>query len=251
MTVYRLVIAPEQENDGQIILTPEQKHYLYRVLRLKAGDSFIAIDGMGGVWNACVMDGYAQITDKIVETNELSLTVTLIAALPKGNGFDDVVRACTELGVVRILPIVSQRTLLKPSDNKLERWRKIATEAAEQAERQIIPKIAVPTDLTAAIAALHPKSNRFLCVARGNPPHLLDCLLQKPYLDRASNSFGDREIVVAIGSEGGWTEAEITEANAGGFQSVSLGKRVLRAITAPMAAISLIAGVLDCRRDLV
>jgi 16S rRNA (uracil1498-N3)-methyltransferase len=251
MTVYRLVIAPEQENDGQIILTPEQKHYLYRVLRLKAGDRFIAIDGMGGVWNACVMDGYAQITDKIVETNELSLTVTLIAALPKGNGFDDVVRACTELGVVRILPIVSQRTLLKPSDNKLERWRKIATEAAEQAERQIIPKIAVPTDLTAAIAALHPKSNRFLCVARGNPPHLLDCLLQKPYLDRASNSFGDREIVVAIGSEGGWTEAEITEANAGGFQSVSLGKRVLRAITAPMAAISLIAGVLDCRRDLV
>ncbi len=237
MTIYRLVIAPDQQNDGRIILTSEQKHYLYRVLRLKIGDCFIAIDGIGGVWKAIIQEEYAQIIEEIVETNELNSPVTLIAALPKGNGFDDVVRACTELGISRILPIVSQRTLLKPSDNKLERWRKIATEAAEQAERQFIPTIAAPTDLTTAIAILPEPSHRFFCLARGNPPHLLNFLSQQHNLNQ--------EIIIAVGSEGGWTEAEITEATNAGFQGVSLGKRVLRAITAPIAALALIAGTLE------
>jgi 16S rRNA (uracil1498-N3)-methyltransferase len=237
MTIYRLVIAPDRPNDGRIILTSAQKHYLYRVLRLKIGDRFIAIDGVGGVWNAIIQEEYAQITEKILETNELTSPITLIAALPKGNGFDDVVRACTELGVSRILPIVSQRTLLKPSDNKLERWRKIAQEAAEQAERQFIPTIAAPTNLTTAIASLPETSHCFFCIARGNPPHLLNCLSKEQNLDR--------EIVIAVGSEGGWTEAEIAEATDAGFQGVSLGKRVLRAVTAPIAALALIAGTIE------
>jgi 16S rRNA (uracil1498-N3)-methyltransferase len=237
MTTYRLVIAPEQQQNEQITLRSEQKHYLYRVLRLKAGDSFIAIDGLGGVWRAVLREESAQITEKIVETNELSVPVTLIAALPKGNGFDDVVRACTELGVSRILPIVSQRTLLKPSDNKLERWRKIATEAAEQSERQLIPTIAIPTDLTTAISILPQQSYRFFCTARGNPSHLLTYLAQKQNFDR--------EIAIATGSEGGWTEAEIAMATAAGFLCVSLGKRVLRTITAPITALSLVAGNLE------
>jgi 16S rRNA (uracil1498-N3)-methyltransferase len=228
--MQRLAIAPAQIQANSVILTAEQYHYLHRVLRLATGDRFIVMDGLGKSWVAQLQDNSAQILESVEIKTEILIEVTLILALPKGNGFDEVVRACTELGVSQIVPVISDRTLLNPSPQKLVRWRKIAQEAAEQSERQIVPNIFDPVSLSTALSTADAKS-KYICVARGDRPHLLNCL-QSEKLE---------SVAIAIGPEGGWTHPEIERAIACGFQPVSLGNRILRSITAPLAAMSLIS----------
>ncbi len=233
--LQRLAIAPSQLQDQKILLNTQQQHYLEHVLRLRQGDHFIAMDGKGQWWLAQIGVNQAEILEVIQVQTELSVAVTLIAALPKGNGFDEVVRSCTELGVTVIAPVVSNRTLLHPSAQKVERWRRIAQEAAEQSERSVVPAILEPvsftTSLTATTAAHH-----YLCVTRDACPHLKFALYPVS---------AGAEISIAIGPEGGWTAAEVEEAIAAGFQPVSLGRRILRAVTAPVVALSLVTAAFE------
>ncbi|PSB15950.1 16S rRNA (uracil(1498)-N(3))-methyltransferase [Phormidesmis priestleyi ULC007] len=235
--LQRLVITASQIDRQQIVLTAEQQHYLSRVLRLRSGDQFIAMNGQGQGWLAALESDRAQILEPIHAHSELSISVTLVLALPKGNGFDDVVRQATELGVTCIAPVISDRTLLNPSANKLERWRRIAQEAAEQCERQIVPEILDPVSWNDCLQIESSDSDicRLICLARGNSPHLLN------YLNKSVCP----SITLAIGTEGGWTDAEIEGAIAAGYQPISLGRRILRAVTAPIVALSLVAGVLE------
>ncbi|BAZ20275.1 hypothetical protein NIES4073_11510 [Kalymmatonema gypsitolerans NIES-4073] len=124
--LQRIAIAPSQLQQEQIVLTPQQQHYLGRVLRLCDGDRFIAMDGKGKWWLAQLEGETAQVLEPLTVETELPVSITLMVGLPKGNGFDDVVRCCTELGVAVIAPVVSDRTLLNPSPQKLERWLHIA-----------------------------------------------------------------------------------------------------------------------------
>ena len=124
--MQRITITPSQVHDNQIALTTEQRHYLTHVIRLRTGDEFEAIDGTGSCYLAAITAPGAQIMRiAITISQELTQSITLICALPKGNNFDDLVRACTELGVTKIIPAISDRTLLNPSPQKLQRWRKI------------------------------------------------------------------------------------------------------------------------------
>ena len=233
--LQRIAIAPSQISNGQITLTPPQQHYLSRVLRLQNSDRFIAMDGMGQWWLAQLNQQTAEIIQPLQVETELPVPVTLIAALPKGNGFDEVARCCTELGVTCITPVLSDRTLLKPSPQKLERWRRIAQEAAEQSERACIPTIIEPVSFNHAVLE-NTSQHSYICEGRGNYPHLKQIVSEK---------YITSEIAIAIGPEGGWTEAEIKLAIAHGFQPVSLGRRVLRAVTAPIVALSVVAGELE------
>ena len=235
--LQRLAIAFSQLQEQTILLKLEQLHYLGHVLRLKEGESFIAIDGKGNSWLAALEAQQGRILEPLEVTSELPVAITLIAALPKGNGFDEVVRCCTELGVTTIMPVISDRTILNPSPQKLERWRRIATEAAEQSERAIIPAILEPVAFSSAIATVD-GNYRYLCVARGEHPHLLDAI----------NSGQSGEIAIAIGCEGGWTGAEIDKAKELGFQKVSLGSRILRAVTAPIVALSMVAAAFETEK---
>jgi 16S rRNA (uracil1498-N3)-methyltransferase len=233
--VYRLVITPEQKQEQKITLTPEQQHYLFRVLRLKNGDRFVAMDGYGNSWLAEITAKSANIIESIDISTELPVPLTLITALPKGSGYEQVVRCCTELGVSTFLPVISDRTLLKPNPNKVDRWRKIATEAAEQSERQIVPAILDPIKFALAMNSVDQPQAKYICAARGNLPTLASCLQTKQ----------EAEIVIATGCEGGWTDAEIEIAIAVGYQPVSLGNRILRAVTAPIVALSLAVAALE------
>lgn len=236
--VYRLVIDPTQQQEEQISLTFEQQHYLKRVLRLKEGDRFVAMDGQGNAWLAQLTDTSAQLLESLQESTELPIAVTLMTALPKGNGFDEIVRCCTELGVTTFMPIIGDRTLLNPSVNKIERWRKIAIEAAEQSERQLVPTILEPIKFTKALTQIDDLvCDRYICVTRIEANPLLTHLQDKP----------PQNIIIATGSEGGWTETEIKQAIAADFITVSLGRRILRSITAPIAAISVVAATIEGR----
>ena len=235
--LQRLAIAFSQLQEQTILLKREQLHYLGHVLRLKEGESFIAMDGQGNSWLAALEAQQGRILEPLEVTSELPVAITLIAALPKGNGFDEVVRCCTELGVTTIMPVTGDRTILNPSPQKLERWRRIATEAAEQSERAIIPAILEPVAFISAIATVG-ANYRYLCVARGEHPHLLNAI----------NSGQSGEIAIAIGCEGGWTGAEIDKAMELGFQKVSLGSRILRAVTAPIVALSIVAAAFETEK---
>lgn len=248
--LQRLAIAPDQINNQQIHLTPEQQHYLGRVIRLKPGDRFIVLDGIGHGWLARLnvtlpaTAPQAEILETIVIDTELPLDLTLLVAIAKGSGFEDIIRCTTELGVTQLIPILSERTLVKPSPQKLLRWRRIATEAAEQSERQIVPTLVEPMSWKAALSQINSQNNsknpqHYLCVARGNIPHLCH------HLPSQFSSNPVDAITIATGPEGGWTAAEIQAAEAVGFQPVSLGDRILRAVTAPIVAVSMIIGVLE------
>ncbi|TAD78423.1 MAG: 16S rRNA (uracil(1498)-N(3))-methyltransferase [Oscillatoriales cyanobacterium] len=237
--LQRITIATEQWQAAGIDLTSEQNRYLRRVLRLNVGDRLVVIGEQpiaGSRWwlAALTVNGASPI-EPLPEPIESGWRVTLVAALPKGSGFDEVVRQATELGVAEIWPVLSDRTVLQPNANRLDRWRRIAREAAEQAERATIPPIADPRSWAEAIAAAESTYPRYLCVARRSVPHLLHCLQAHPPTDPHSS------IVLAIGPEGGWTPDEVTQAERSGWQLVSLGPQVLRAVTAPLAALAVIA----------
>lgn len=238
--LQRLTIAEAQRSENQIQLTAPQQHYLYRVLRLRPGERFIAIDGQGQWWLAALQadSSVAEILETIAVKTELPVSITLLMALPK-NGMDDIVRQATEIGVQQIVPILSQRTLLKPSPQKLERWQRIAQEAAEQSERQFVPEILLPIQWADALKTWNANTGQcYLCEARGQHPHLLTCLQS----NRASFS---PTLTFAIGAEGGWTTQEIDQAITAGYQPVSLGARILRSITAPLVALALIAAMIE------
>lgn len=234
--LQRLTISPTQIENQQITLTPEQYHYLSRVLRLQKDDRFIAMNGQGEWWLAKLLGQQAEIIEPITIHTELPISVTLIIALPK-NGFDEVIRQITELGVTKIIPVISDRTLLKPSPQKIDRWRRIATEAAEQSERQIVPEILEPIPFKNSFSLIN-QTQKYICYARGNSPHLLKYLTPSP----------NTGITIATGPEGGWTEREIQEAQTAEFQTVSLGKRILTAVLAPIFALSLVAALAETDR---
>ncbi len=234
--VYRLVINSHQQQNQQIILLPEQEHYLRRVLRLNNGDQFITMDGKTNCWLTQLTPKGAEIIETVTNNNELPIAVTLITSLPKGSGFEEIVRYGTELGVSRFIPIISERTLLKPSANKVQRWRKIAIEAAEQSEREIVPQICEPIPFNELISQINVyNGQKYMAVTRQTLPHL-GTILSEAQLEH---------VIVATGPEGGWTDLEVEEAIAYGFQPVSLGKRILRAITAPIVVMSIIVANLE------
>ncbi|XZN89419.1 MAG: RsmE family RNA methyltransferase [Microcoleus sp.] len=265
--LQRLAVNAPKKSDKSIDLSVEQQHYLHRVLRLQAGDKFIAMDGRGHWWLA-VLEAQetgliASIIEEIAIDKELAVEVSLMAALPKGNGFDEVVRQATELGVASIVPVTSDRTLLKPSPQKVDRWRRIAAEAAEQSERQFVPTIFEPVSFDLAVKDCSQKY-RYICEARGDNRHLWDCLMEleppQPPLVRGEQGLEpafvgavppcpppgrELSIVIAIGPEGGWTEGEVKRAIEFGFEPVSLGSRILRAVTAPIVALSLVGTIFE------
>jgi 16S rRNA (uracil1498-N3)-methyltransferase len=247
--LQRIVVNPTQIVPPVVHFTAEQRHYLSRVLRLQEGDRVIVMDGQGYSWLVQLLhpshaDLQAEILEAIACQTELPIAITLVMALPKGNAFDEVVRQVTELGVSCIAPVISDRTLLHPSLQKLERWRRIAQEAAEQSERQIVPTIQEPISFQEHLKTLPTTelsvSPHYLCVTRHTAPHLLDCLHSLPLSPSPLLS-----LTTAIGPEGGWTEVEVERAIATGYQPVSLGDRILRTVTAPVVALSLIAAVLE------
>lgn len=247
--IWRITIEPDQissEPMGSgakrllITLRSDQRHYLRRVLRLGEGDRFLAQDGKGQQWLAVILPllERAEVIESIKVDVVSSPSLRLIAALPKGNSFDQVVRQTTELGVSHIYPVISDRTLLRPKGNKLERWRRIATEASEQSERLITPEIAPPISFQQLFQQENWEGLCYICATRQNAAHLLFEVQKALSLEEDHENLPSVNLM--IGPEGGWTSEEITVAIQHGYKVVSLGSAILRATTASITALSLV-----------
>ncbi len=269
---------------GQILaLLPEQQRYLLRTLRLTAGHKFIAIITQNQIdlkqphamhhgtwWEAEIInDGEFQLVMPLENHRELGVNLKLAIGIPKGNGLEDIIRQATEIGVHEIYPLYTERTILKPhtppSHAKQERWQRIAAEAAELACRPVVPVVHRPqvwgdwlknygSDLSTNLdtdldLALMEQDLKLICVTH-DAPHLLS-VLESKIMEFAANHphnhkhKGIDSITVLIGSEGGWTLAEETATITQGFVPVSLGKRILATVTAPLVALSLVSATLE------
>ncbi len=234
----RLLVHPCQIRDQQVHLTPEQVHYLCHVLRLKPTDTVCILDGQGHRWHGQL--GGDRATVHLLEirppSGELKTELILCLALLKAPNFEQVLQQATELGVRQIVPIQTARSLLQPSANKYQRWRRIVQEAAEQSERLYLPTIGQPLTVSEMIQRL----------PQGYVGSLRSNVLLADYFPTIP---WQAPLAVAIGPEGGWTTAELDHMVAAGWQEFSLGSRPLRAVTAAIATLSLLSHACQQQRS--
>jgi len=251
VTLQEHQVTSALQINSPIALTTEQKHYLGNVLRLETGAEFIALDRQGGWWLTKLKEpDIAEIITKLENNSELISQITLGIAMPKGSNIESVIRQTTELGVRQIVPLFSDRTVLKSGTElgkqKRDRWQRIAEEAAELSMRCYVPEIHPPQEFPTWLKDLaqSPRltsSLKYICVT-SPAPHLLTSL-------QNSNLAENSQIIIAIGCEGGWTTREEAQAIAAGFSPVSLGDRILSAVTAPVVALSIVGAFLDTQYD--
>ena len=216
-------ILPELELRGR-----EARH-LAEVLRAKVGDKLTVFDGKGleGIAVVTAVDGLSvrlRIEETSPASKETPQPITLYLALLKGDHMGEVVRAATELGVAVIVPTLTQHCVVRElNENKRERLRRIALEAAKQCERNVIPEVrpVLPLKL-------------ILTIEQG--------LVAQPRVSAKVRDLYNPDLPCSIltGPEGGLSEGEIEWLEAKGFQAVTLGPRILRAETAPVALLSLL-----------
>ena len=247
VTLQAHQVSPTLQINSAIALTPEQKHYLCNVLRLETGAEFIALDRQAGWWLAKLTGepDTAKIIAKLENNSELAAQITLGIAMPKGSNIESVIRQTTELGVRQIVPLFSDRTILKAGteigNQKRDRWQRIAEEAAELSMRNYVPEINTPQTFTEwldQLAQSTAPSWKYICVTSPDAAHLLTTL-QDAQNEQVLNIF------IVTGCEGGWTTRESEMAIASRFIPVSLGDRILSAVTAPVVALSIIGAFLD------
>lgn len=224
--------------EGPLALSRAASNHLCRVLRLGVGDSFVAFDPENGVEAdatiASVTSEAATVSigqvrpGAVVAQSELAL----IYGLAKGDKVDAVVRDATELGATRIILARSSRSVAKADGEKasakIDRWRRIAEQAARQSGRADMPRIEGVLDWKDALAAAGDLDARFCLWENATAP--LAPLLMEALAGRSGVAF-------AIGPEGGLSSDEVHEAVALGYATVSLGKFILRTETAPAAVL--------------
>ena len=252
VTLQAHQVTPALQINSAIALTAEQRNYLHNVLRLNVGAEFIALDGRGIWWLAKLGKDAdtAEIIAKIENDTELSVKVILGIAMPKGNNIESVIRQTTELGIRQIVPLYSDRTIIKSGtelgNQKRDRWQRIAEEAAELSMRNYIPEVNAPQNLATWLTELSTSPIlKYICVTTPDAPHLLTSLQNTNSQNADLQNTDNLPIAIATGCEGGWTVREEEIAIAAGFMPVSLGDRVLSAVTAPVVALAVVGAFLD------
>jgi 16S rRNA (uracil1498-N3)-methyltransferase len=240
--MHRCFIESENWRNDRIVPSESESHHLQHVLRAEAGDAVAVFDGAGLEAQAVVRFDNTGMLELIVQeikkTAARSVSITLITAIPKGSRADLIFEKATELGIARIIPVISDRVIVrlkaKQAEKKVERWTRIAKSAAKQCGTKWLPRIDAVQSFNEAIDNL----SQFDAVLIGSlatgvrPFKTAIRELQK----RNCNS-----IAVIIGPEGDLTAAETESALAAGAVPVSFGDLTLRAETAAIYALSVLS----------
>jgi len=242
LTSNHFLVKQKNLNPPHALLDGEEHHHLARVLRKGPGERVWLLDERGNSYRAEVEEVERRQTRlSILEKKEASAgkyRLVLAQALIKSKKMDLVIQKATELGVEVIIPVEAARSVVKLSENeagKLERWRKIAGEAAKQSRRSDIPIIQPPQPYSAFLKARDESSKLILCEDGGVV--LRDVLAAGP---AQPGQLKAPEVLVLVGPEGGWTREEQRQAVEKGSEPVSLRRRVLRSETAALAVLAAI-----------
>lgn len=253
----RIFVPLEQLGGDSVTLTGPAHRHLVRVLRARVGDAIGVFDGAGGEIDATVVQvGARALTLRLGERRRVSVAgarITLLQVVPRPDRMDWIVEKATELGVSAIVPVLTDRSPVPAraasgaaagTAARLARWRKIASEAARQCGRAHVPMVSEPAalesalrDLEAGAGAIRPPE-----ATAATPPCRLVLWETGVWPPLHTQVRPDaREVALAIGPEGGLSEAQVTLLRRHGFQPASLGPRILRCETAALTAIALVA----------
>ena len=233
--MHRFFVEPSQIGEKEIVITGPDVNHIRNVLRMRAGEELLAADGQGSEYR-CILrelqdsEIRAEICRKLSGSAELPSRITLFQGLPKSDKMDLIIQKCVELGVFRVVPMTTKRTVVKldakKEESRRKRWTAVSESAAKQSGRGIIPEISGVQSFREAVE---------------EAGELDVCLI--PY-EKAENMARTREILsgipagasigVFIGPEGGFEEEEVEQAKRAGAHAVTLGKRILRTETAGM-----------------
>ena len=226
----RFFVQADNIASDTVTITGDDAWHIARALRMAVGERVTVCDGEGNEHD-CTLTAItdtaatAHIDGTQVSASEMPFTAVLYQALPKGDKMDLIVQKAVEQGAAVIVPFLSERCISRPDDKamakKLQRWQRIAVEAAKQCGRGILPTVAPPLSYSEMLAAVRADSLCCFCYEGAGTRSL------RAVLTEADLPKGGR-VSVVIGSEGGFSEKEADAARDAGVALCGLGRRILR-----------------------
>ncbi len=235
MRLTRVYVEEALATGRSCIIEGPAANHIMRVLRLRDGDLLTLFDGRGGEYGARIAvlrrdSVQVEVQEHRDVERESKLHLTLTQGISRGERMDWVMQKATELGVARIVPVITERTVVKlderQGERKLEHWRAIVIAACEQSGRNRVPEVATPRALHELMNAADDAGRRLLLSPAGDL-NARDLVLS----GRAT---------LLVGPEGGLSDEERELAGAAGFEQVRMGPRVLRTETAAIAALTIL-----------
>ena len=239
--IPRIYCPPIPDEDSAIELADDTVRSLKSVLRLGPGDEVLFFDGTGWEYRAVIeriesRKGAARIVARQRVPLEIPVRITLAQALPKGDKMEFIVQKATELGAARVIPFRSSRTIPRRTEERaakrLERWRRIAAEAAEQCGRGDVPEIAATVSYAEALGMARPESVKVFFWESETERSVREIL-------KTEEARSAKEFFLVVGPEGGLSGEEAQTAREAGFLTASLGRLVLRVETAALAILAI------------
>ena len=236
--MYHFFVEEEQVNGENAYISGSDVNHIVNVLRMKIGEELLI--SVKGDWDyLCKIEEIEndRVNLKLLESmeqRELPIKLTLLQGIPKSDKLEMIIQKATELGVSNIIPVKTNRVVVKIDEKKTQakvnRWNAIAQSAAKQSKRSIIPKVLKPQTLDNALEIVKDYGVKLLPYENADGIKKTKDILNS--LDSKNN------IAVFIGPEGGFEEAEVKKSTDSGFEVITLGKRILRTETAGLALLS-------------
>jgi 16S rRNA (uracil1498-N3)-methyltransferase len=246
MDMQRYIVPPEAFRGRTVVVEGDDAFHLSRVMRMRPGDRIVVCDGNGREATAVLTRvapdrAEAEAEELRPSAGEPAWTVVIAQSLPKGDKMELIIQKGTEIGAAAFVPFRSERVIVqydgKQEAKRLERWRRIAKEAAEQAHRGRLPEVSGVASWRELLASFDKYDDVYFCYERqgGEPSAGLRTLVRE-----TMSRIPDRplKLLVVVGPEGGFTEREAAEAEAAGARPVGLGSRILRTETAALAVLA-------------
>ena len=248
--MYQFFVSDDQINtdEKKVVIRGTDVNHIKNVLRMKPGEEVSVSNGSDGREYRCAIESLYE--DEVIlelrfikeDSNELPAKIYLFQGLPKADKMEMIIQKNVELGVFEMIPVSMKRCVVrldqKKAASKTERWQEISRAAAKQSKRGIIPEIKMPMTYKEALAyaAEH-------CDVKLLPYEMAEDFIKTREL--LSTIGSGAKVAIFIGPEGGFDDAEIKEAISAGFDTITLGKRILRTETAGMYVMSVLSYLLE------
>lgn len=240
--MHRFYVENEQIHGETISITGSDVNHIKNVLRMRQEEEIVICNGQGKDFYCIIQviaadEVVAQIRSEQETGTELPARIYLFQGLPKKDKMELIIQKAVELGVYEVIPVVTKRAVVKLDDKKkelkkLERWQSIATSAAKQSMRGIIPQVKEAMSYKEALAYAGALDYNVIPYEKAE-----DISRTREIIKKAA---GKKSIGVFIGPEGGFEESEVEAALQIGIQPITLGKRILRTETAGLTTLSII-----------
>ncbi|MCR4715771.1 MAG: 16S rRNA (uracil(1498)-N(3))-methyltransferase [Lachnospiraceae bacterium] len=247
--MYKFFVEENAINESEIRIVGEDYNHIANVLRMRLGEEVLVSTGNDREY-LCEIFAFLdesvalRIVDVYASNRELPARISLYQALPKGDKMETIIQKAVELGVHRIVPVVTDRVIVKLDDKKkakkLARWNAISEAAAKQSKRDYVPEVLDPIGFKNAVKEVSDYDYKLIPYenAKGIEG-------SREIIAKIKSDSDNKDIAVFIGPEGGFSESEIEMAGASGINAITLGHRILRTETAGITVLSILMFMID------